>query len=712
MNADDQGDRRAAAAASEARRLLHELQVHQCELEMQNDELRQARLQIEEGLARFVDLYDNAPVSYFTIDRRGEIQQSNHAAAKLLHVDRSILIGRSFSDLLKEAERPPFARLVDRAFSSGEECEAIVMLCLDTGEYRTVQLQVRCDAKMEHCRIVATDISRMREAEEVMRIAASVYQAIGEAVLIADAGNRIISVNAAFTRLTGYEASEAIGQKTSLLKSGHHDNEFYRRMWHALEETGHWEGQIQNRRRNGEEYTERLSIHTIYDERGAVLRRIALFSDITEQRLAEEKIWRQANYDELTGLPNRRLFLDRLEDRLQVAGRSGQMVALLFIDLDRFKEVNDNLGHAVGDLLLSETGRRISSCVRAIDTVARIGGDEFTVIMADMSETDRVSEVVQNILESLRRPFYLDGQVVWTSGSLGVAMFPCDGDGQEDLLKHADQAMYVAKDRGRDQFSYFTPSMQRAAQERLELIADLRSAVSGNQLSIFAQPIVDLKSGAFSRAEALVRWIRPNGDLVLPEVFIPVAEETGLIHEVGDWIFREVLKQLTRLKMEHGRYLQISVNVSPMQITETTLNTWISYLNDSEIKAENIIIEVAESLLLGGRRDILGALHLFRSAGLMLAIDNFATGSSSISTLKNPDMEFLKIDRAFLSGLSRESDELVLIEAIVVMAHKLGMQVIAVGVETEEQYELLKAVGCDHAQGFFFARPAIASELF
>jgi len=569
----------------------------------------------------------------------------------------------------------------------------------------------------EAAQLAGLAIERKRTENE-LQIAASVHQAVSEAIAVTDADNRIIAINPAFTQVTGYAPHEAIGQDSNLLKSGRHDLPFYQEMWHALETTGRWQGEIWNRRKCGEEYPEWLSISTICDANGKVLRRIAMSSDITEKKRTEETIWRQANYDSLTELPNRRLFRDRLQQELLKAQRAGLAVALLFVDLDRFKEVNDTLGHHSGDMLLIEAARRVCDCVRTTDTVARLGGDEFTVIMSDLADTDRVGEVAQAMLRALAEPFTLGTETAYISASIGITIYPSDADNVESLLKHADQAMYAAKELGRNRFSYFTASMQAAAQTRLLLSNDLRNAIAAGQLEVHLQPIVELATGRIMKAEALLRWCHPTHGMVEPAQFIPIAEETGLINEIGDWVFRESARTAKRwydLGLLHAGddgLIQISVNKSPRQFfSGNTHETWVDYLNEIGLPARCIAIEITEGLLLDDRPEVAAKLRQFRAAGFRVSLDDFGTGYSAMSYLKRFPLDFIKIDQSFVRDMATDQDDQAIVEAIVVMAHKLGLQVIAEGIETQEQCDLLKAAGCDYGQGYLFARPMPAAEM-
>ncbi len=569
----------------------------------------------------------------------------------------------------------------------------------------------------EAARLAGFAIEKKNTASE-LQIAASVHQAVSEAIIVTDANNRIIAVNPAFTQVTGYAAHEAIGQTPRLLKSGRQDISFYREMWLALESTGRWQGEIWNRRRNGEEYPEWLSISTIYDGNGLVLRRIAMFSDITEKKRTEETIWRQANYDALTELPNRRLFLDRLHHEIMKAKRAGLLVALLFIDLDRFKEVNDTLGHHTGDLLLIEAARRIANFVRTTDTVARLGGDEFTVVMSDLHDISRVGEVAQTMLVAMAEPFSLGGDAIYISASIGITVFPNDAEDIEALLRNADQAMYAAKEQGRNRFSYFTASMQAMAQTRLQLSNDLRGAIAAGQFEVYLQPIVELATGQIFKAEALLRWHHPKHGMVAPALFIPIAEETGLIAEIGDWVFKESAR-LAKLWYEAslaagfgGSVVQISVNKSPRQFfSGNTHLTWIAHLTEIGLPTTCMVIEITEGLLLDNRPEVAEKLSQFRDAGFAVSLDDFGTGYSAMSYLKKFPIDYIKIDQSFVRDMATDPGDQAIVEAIIVMAHKLGLKVIAEGVETVEQRDLLKAAGCDYGQGYWFAKPMTAADM-
>ena len=457
--------------------------------------------------------------------------------------------------------------------------------------------------------------------------------------------------------------------------------------------------------RDGHEFPVELSITWIktrgqYEFNGFI-------RDITAKKASEDLIWKQANFDQLTGLPNRYMFHDRLEQEIKKAARAGLTMALLFIDLDRFKDVNDTLGHGTGDILLVEAARRIGACAREVDTAARLGGDEFIVLLSELDNAKGIDRVAENILRKLAEPFQLGNQTAHVSASIGIALYPDDATELSHLIKDADQAMYVAKKTGRNRISYFTSQLQEAAETRRQLINDLYGALVAEQFHVYYQPIVDLGTGRIHKAEALIRWLHPQRGLVSPASFIPLAEEIGLIVDIGDWVFREAARQARRCRALGIPEFQISVNCSPVQFRtpDSPCKAWPVYLRELGLPGEAIVVEITEGLLLDAEAGVVKQLADYHHAGIQVSLDDFGTGYSSLSYLKKFDIDYLKIDQSFVRNLATDSDDMALSEAIVVMAHKLGLKVIAEGVETEAQRRLLAAAGCDYAQGYLFSRP-------
>ena len=566
-------------------------------------------------------------------------------------------------------------------------------------------MQVADISKPRHL-CMTEDITQRKNTEEQLKLAETVFQNTEQGILIANKDNLIVAVNPAFTMLTGYSPLEVIGRDPKLLQSGRHDKRFYHQLWQSLESTGRWQGEIWNKKKNGTECAEHLSINTIYDEKGEVFQRVSLFLDITDKKSADEKIWYQANFDSLTELPNRSMFRDRLEHDIKVSQRTKKPLALLFLDLDHFKEVNDTLGHEKGDQLLVEVAQRIRGCVRESDTVARLSGDEFTVILTELDDPLRVERIAEDIIRSLSTHFLLDTEKAYISASIGVSLYPNDSDKIDNLIKSADQAMYMAKENGRNQFSFFTRSMQLAANDHSQLTIDLRFAIKDQQFQLYYQPILDLQTQKIIKAEALIRWNHPIRGLLYPSDFTPLAEESGLIVEIGNWVFQQAAKQVKDWQGKIDPNFQISVNKSTVEFrSATNYLKWIDCLKQLAIKQKSIVFDVTEDLLIKPSETVKKQLLELSNNDIQLAIDDFGIGCSALSSINEFKIDYLKIDSSLVKQITPESSELIFCETIIFMAHKFSLKVIAEGIETEEQKQLLINAGCDYGQGFWFSKP-------
>ena len=442
------------------------------------------------------------------------------------------------------------------------------------------------------------------------------------------------------------------------------------------------------------------------------VRIVGTHTDITKSKQKEEIIWKQANYDTLTKLPNRKLFSDLLDQEIHRAERTQDKLWLLFLDLDGFKEVNDRFGHHVGDILLKHVANRVQTSMRHSDIIARLGGDEFVIVLSDVNEIADVDRLSTNLIENISQPFELEHDKVFITASIGISCYPEDAVTAQELLKFADQSMYEAKKEGKNRFIYFTPALQHASILRMQISSDLRIAISENQFELYYQPIVDLRSDKIYKAEALIRWPHPEKGMIMPGAFIPIAEETGTICDIGNWIFQNAFKQLESWRKKNNHDLQLSINMSPSQLKVMDLkyDNWLDELQEYQLQGKNIIIEITEGMLLKNEKKVAERLLKYRDSGIQVAIDDFGTGYSSLSYLKEFDIDILKIDRSFIRDMKPGNSEHSLAEAIVVMAHKLHLKVIAEGVETKQQLELLKKMECDYAQGYLYSKPLPAEE--
>jgi diguanylate cyclase (GGDEF)-like protein/PAS domain S-box-containing protein len=555
------------------------------------------------------------------------------------------------------------------------------------------------------------EITQLKESEKHLRLAASVFETASEALVVTDVNMNIKMVNKAFSNITGYGSDEAIGQTPAILQSGRQDKDFYADMFDSLNATDVWEGEIWNRRKNGEIYPEWLRISVIRDDVGNHEGYVGLFSDITKRKRNESLIQHQANFDALTGLPNRNLFRDRLSHALDLAEKNHQHVAVLFIDIDHFKYVNETLGHSLGDQLLQDIANRLTHNLKKPKTVSRFGGDEFIVILPDESSLYRIENTALEILKKLERPYCINGDPVFASASIGAAVYPFDGEDAEALLRKAENAMYKAKHKGRNNFQFFTMEMDIEAQQRQELERDLHKAIEKKQLSLVYQPIIDPATGTMISAEALIRWQHPKKGLISPVQFIPLAEEVGLIIPIGEWVLREACREAMRW-VNTPKPPTVSVNLSSIQFQKQNVPNLVkTILAETQLPPERLTLEITESLLVIDDDDTLEQLQEIRRLGINLSIDDFGTGYSSLSYLKKFPVSTLKIDRSFIMGLPDNSEDEALVSAILAMANSLNLTVVAEGVETQEQAELLKRKGCQYLQGYYFSKP-LAKDAF
>ena len=548
------------------------------------------------------------------------------------------------------------------------------------------------------------------KADEQLSIAAVAFES-QNGMTITDAQNKILRVNRAFTEVTGYSAEEVIGKNPQILSSGRHDAKFYAAMWENISRTGGWEGEIWNRRKNGEVFPEHLSITAVKNRDGAVTNYVASFADISRRKMAEEEIQSLAFYDPLTNLPNRRLLLNRLKKSLASCARNKQEGALLFIDLDNFKTLNDTLGHDIGDLLLQQVAQRLTSCARAGDTVARLGGDEFVVMLDDLGgyvleAAEQTKIVGDKIAATLNQPYHLASGEYHGTTSIGATLFNGQQQSVDELLKQADIAMYQAKKDGRNTLRFFDPQMQDAINTRAALESELRNALKNQQFHLYYQIQVD-SSRCPVGAEVLIRWIHPERGVVSPVQFIPLAEETGLILPIGQWVMEAACIQLKAWQQDAlTRDLVLAVNVSAHQFRQANFVAQVqATVRRNAINPKLLKLELTESLLLENVEDTIATMNALNEIGIRFSLDDFGTGYSSLQYLKRLPLHQLKIDQSFVRDLASDNGDKAIVRTIIAMAHGLSLNVIAEGVETEEQRKLLLNMGCTHYQGYLYSKP-------
>ena len=659
---------------------------------------------------RYRLLLTHAPVGIFHYDTHLVMTYCNERIADVLHNSVDHLIGLDIKTFKDQSILPALYKGLEGEIGFYEGEYVATHSDADKWIYMTCAPSRDGQGIISGGVAIIQDISERRQADANLRIAATAFEA-QEGILITDANGMILRVNNAFTSITGYSAEEVIGRNPKLLSSGRHNAAFYNVMWESIRHTGKWEGEILNRRKSGEIYPEFIGITAVKDISGSVTNYVSTFTDITLSNNAAEEIRNFAFYDPLTCLPNRRLLMDRLHQALAFSARSGLRGALLFIDLDNFKKINDTLGHIIGDSLLQQIARRLASCMRKGDTVARLGGDEFVVVLGELSEqaieaAKQTKDISEKILAMLNQPYQLGKHEYHSSSSIGAVIFNDNTQSEEELLKRADIAMYQAKQAGRNTLMFFDPKMQDIINTRAALEIELRKALENHQLQLYYQIQVNSSLRPFG-AEALIRWLHPERGLVSPAQFIPLAEETGLILRIGHWVLETACIQLKAWEQdEYSRNLALAVNVSPKQFRQADFVEQVqSLVQHHAINPKLLKLELTEGMLLDNIEDTIATMNALRDIDVRFSLDDFGTGYSSLQYLKQLPLDQIKIDQSFVHDIATNGSDAAIVLTIVAMAHSLNMDVIAEGVETEEQRQLLINMGCSDFQGYLFGKP-------
>jgi diguanylate cyclase (GGDEF)-like protein/PAS domain S-box-containing protein len=669
------------------------------------------RKQLEEGLrnekAFSQATVDCLPGVFFMLGSDFRLLSTNLNFEQLLQRDLPGDEPPFYEEYFPEDQRDSVRSLVQKGFRTGSaEAEVAV-----PGTEGVVSYYLSSRLFLlggEDCLItVGSDISARRDAEKRIELWAQVFQSTSESILITDANLRVVSVNQAFSATTGYESHEVVGRKPLMLTSDIHDNYFFRQMWRDLRFRGSWQGEFWSRYKNGEACPQWLVVNAVRDQHGALTNYIALFTDISEQKSQEQHIQHIAHHDALTNLPNRLLCMERLVMALQQANRYHRRVAVLFMDLDRFKNINDSLGHHVGDCVLVTAANRLSSCVRDGDTVSRLGGDEFVVILANIEDCDDITSIMEHrLLPLMRQPYDAGGYELHCSCSIGISIFPEDGADKDTLLRNADSAMYQAKMTGRNNYHFYTEELNTRAMKRLSLENNLRNAIERDELLLHYQPKLDLRSGRTSGFEALLRWKSPENGIIPPAEFIPIAEETGIIIPIGTWVAREACRQVRRWSAAGLPDARVSLNVSAVQFRDKNfVENLQSIVREEGVSPLQIELELTETMLMEDAVRTIRVMETLKDRGFSFSVDDFGTGYSSLNYLHRFPIDCLKIDRSFVRGMLDRPAELAIIKAIIGLGHTLEMRVIAEGVENVDEYKALRAAGCDEVQGYFIARP-------
>ena len=690
-----------------------ELQArHILELEEERDKLRQARNELERNEASLSRAQQIAKVGNWDWDIVGNGLSWSDEIYRIFGLEPQEFGAtyEAFLACVHPEDRDKVVQAVNAALREDYPYNMEHRIVLPDGGERIVleRAEVTRDASGRAIQMTGTvqDITERKHAEEDLRLADQVFENSIEGIIITDPAANILRVNRAFTTITGYGEDEVLGQNPRLLRSDHHDAAFFREMWVALVEYGYWQGEVWNRRKNGEVYPQWLSMIAIRNEAGETIHYLGIFADLSEKKQAEAHLHHLAYYDVLTELPNRMQLEDRLKQALAAAMANNSLMALLHLDLDRFKAINDSLGHAFGDSLLQAVAERLAGNIRGSDTIARFSGDEFAMLLTDVGNQENAGVVARKILETLAKPFNLDGHEIFVTPSIGIAFYPLDAANKEDLLKNADSATSHAKLQGGNCYRFYSREMNTVVSQRLNLETSLRHALEREEFVLYYQPQIGLGDNRIVGMEALLRWQHPERGLVSPMEFIPLLEETGLIVPVGEWVLRTACAQNRAWQDAGLPPMRVAVNLSAHQFRQSNLTDVVCQtLLDTGLAPEHLELEVTESVMIQDLQTTITTLHQLHVIGIQISIDDFGTGYSSLGYLKRLPISKIKIDQSFVRDICADPDDAAIADAVISLGHSLKLQVIAEGVETVEQLDYLRAHGCDEVQGYYFSRP-------
>ncbi|MDD1611039.1 MAG: EAL domain-containing protein [Methylococcaceae bacterium] len=704
---------------SQIHTVVEELDVCRIALELQNNELLTTQKHLHDTRQEYANFYNFSPVGYCSLNREGIIINANETLVTLLDTPKQQLINQSFADFVLKTDQDIFylysLALASLHNQSPRSCE--LRLCSKNKQPFWVKIDTEHHAELTLLAI--TDISRLKAMETDLVLAATIFEGGSEAIMIASPKKIIISVNKAFTRVTGYSNAEAVGQKTTLLQSGKQNALFYSQLWDSLNKFHHWHGEIWNKRKNGEIYLVWLSIFEQRNAQQETEYYVAIFSDSTERKIAESRIHFMAYYDALTSLANRALLYERLNGVIEKSLHNKDLFAVMMLDLDHFKVINDSLGHKAGDELLKEIATRLLSCTRKEDTVARLGGDEFVILLTHLGKNrDQAAQNITKVAEKVRNivaeSVMIEGRDLKITVSIGIVIHQNSDDDATHLIKNADNALYHAKDLGRDNFQFYTENMKITADFRLAVENELRYALEYSQLELYYQPQVTIADNRICGAEALLRWHHPEKGMISPASFIPIAEQTGLIILIGTWAMKTVCLQIAEWnRVKPANPIDyIAINVSPRQfIQQNFVELVINTINETGINPNQLELELTEGILIRNIDDTLEKLQALKAFGVRIAIDDFGTGYSSLNYIKRFPLDVLKVDKSFIDTVTTDANDAAIVQTIITLAKSLQIRVMAEGVETEEQLAFLRLKNCDAFQGYLCSYP-VTKEAF
>lgn len=690
----------------------------QNELALTDQGLLALAMELDIAKEKYRNILEHAREAIFTFDDQFKIESFNKAALQLFGFEEKDLLGMSLNQII-----PGFDLLFQNSLKSGQDDMDYYKTSTDnehnlygqTINQHIFPVEMTLGSpfytEKKTWMVIVRDITERKNTEYSLKLLAKVFEDSNEAILITDHQSNIIDVNQAFSNITGFDRQDVIGQNLIQIQADQHSVDFYKSIWELLTISGKWNGEVWDKKKNGQVYPKWLSISSVLDANKQISHFICIFTDISQQKESERKLLQLAHFDQLTGLPNRSLFLEKLHWNIELATRKPQQIALLFLDLDRFKIINDTLGHHAGDQVLIDVANRLKESTRKTDMICRLAGDEFTIVLTEIKDIHDIENLVKKIISTFTKPIIIGEREIYVTCSLGISIYPDDGENIDLLLNNADTAMYHAKKLGKNTFAFYSKTMNEHIQDELELGANLRKSLVNNAFMLYYQPQLDLNTNQIIGFEALIRWKHPKGGFISPSLFIPFAEQSDLILHIGNWVLRTACNQFVEWFQAGFSPIKISVNYSGVQLKQSNqIENVTKILAETGMNPNYLCLELTESVAMENAENTINALHAFKKMGISISIDDFGTGYSSLSYLKRFPIDVLKIDRSFIKDFINNQDDREIVATIIAIAHQLKLLVIAEGVESLDQLEFLKTKACDQIQGYYFCYPVPAKE--